>query len=174
MRFTSATLTVNVAKVILNISAIASDVVYGQDLVVSHVLNVGDAVGSVVYFVDGEMVGNSSVGSSINVSALKAGLHTVFVKLVDDVNYVDATSDTLTVNVAKVTLNISAIANNITYGQDLVVSHVLNVSDAVGSVVYFVDGKRVGNSSVGSSINVSSLKAGLHTVFVKLVDYGIF
>ncbi|KZX12513.1 hypothetical protein MBORA_11260 [Methanobrevibacter oralis] len=167
---TSATLTVNVAKVTLNISAIVSDVVYGQDLVVSHVLNVGDAVGSVVYFVDGEMVGNSSVGSSINVSGLKAGLHTVFVKLVDDVNYVDATSDTLTVNVAKVTLNISAIANNITYGQDLVVSHVLNVGDAVGSVVYFVDGEMVGNSSVGSSINVSALKAGLHTVFVKLVD----
>ena len=84
-------------------------------------------------------------------------MHTVFVKLVDDVNYMDATSATLTVNVAKVTLNISAIANNITYGQDLVVSHVLNVGDAVGSVVYFVDGKRVGNSSVGSSINVSAL-----------------
>ena len=71
------------------ISAIVSDVVYGQDLVVSHVLNVSDAVGSVVYFVDGKRVGNSSVGSSINVSALKAGLHTVFVKLVDDVNYMD-------------------------------------------------------------------------------------
>ena len=163
MDATSDTLTVNVAKVTLNISAIASDVVYGQDLVVSHVLNVSDAVGSVVYFVDGKRVGNSSVGSSINVSALKAGLHTVFVKLVDDVNYVDATSATLTVNVAKATLNISAIANNITYGQDLVVSHVLNVGDAVGSVVYFVDGEMVGNSSVGSSINVSALKAGLHS-----------
>ena len=97
------------------------------------------AVGSVVYFVNGEMVGNSSVGSSINLPGLKAGLHTVCVKLVDDVNYVDATSATLTVNVAKVTLNISAIASDVVYGQDLVVSHVLNVGDAVGSVVYFVN-----------------------------------
>ena len=81
---TTNTTTFNITKATLNISAIVSDVVYGQDLVVYHVLNVGDAVGSVVYFVDGEMVGNSSVGSSINVSGLKAGLHTVFVKLVDE------------------------------------------------------------------------------------------
>ena len=40
-------------------------------------------------------------------------------------------------NEDSLTLNISAIANNITYGQDLVVSHVLNVGDAVGSVVLF-------------------------------------
>ena len=84
-------------------------------------------------------------------------MHTVFVKLVDDVNYVDATSATLTVNVAKVTLNISAIASDVVYGQDLVVSHVLNVGDAVGSVVYFVDGEMVGNSSMSSSINVSAI-----------------
>ena len=53
------------------------------------------------------------MGSSINVLVLKAGLHTVFIKLVDDVNYVDVTSDILTVNVAKVTLNISAIASDV-------------------------------------------------------------
>ena len=97
-------------------------------------------------------------------------MHTVFVKLVDDVNYVDATSATLTVNVAKAMLNISAIANNITYGQDLFIAYEFNVSDVSGSLVFCIDNQQTIIGILGFAIAVTDLKAGNHTVFVKLVE----
>ena len=76
-------------------------------------------------------------------SSLKAGLHTVFVKLVDDVNYVDATSDTLTVNVAKTSntnITISITPLNPTYGDKITIK-ITVPTDADGKVLIILNNK---------------------------------
>ena len=118
------------------------------------------------------MVGNSSVGSSINVSALKAGLHTVFVKLVDDVNYVDATSDTLTVNVVKASnanITISITPLNPIYG-DKVNVNITVPTDADGKVLIVLDNKTTIIKAPGESYTFVPSNAGEHTISVSLVN----
>ena len=118
------------------------------------------------------MVGNSSVGSSINVSTLKAGLHTVFVKLVDDVNYVDATSDTLTVNVVKASnanITISIIPLNPIYG-DKVNVNITVPTDADGKVLIVLDNKTTIIKAPGESYTFVPSNAGEHTISVSLVN----
>ena len=113
----SGTVLVTVPKYTTELSIEADNVTptFGTDVTVTATITEG-ATGSVTYYVDGAATGTEvAIGEIFVLSGLSAGEHNVTAKYAGDNNYGEATSNTVTINVAKAALEITVEDVTVSY-----------------------------------------------------------
>ena len=140
------------------ISANATEIKYPESIKLSGTITPGDATGSIVYYLDGTPIDGDVL------ARLAPGVYTVTAKYGGNDNYNEVdSSNSLEITVAKgdVSIEVTAGAYTIGYGDDLFISRILNPADASVAVTYIVDGEEVDYQLI------SGLSAGTHTIAAK-------
>ena len=158
----------NVKKADPMINISANDIKVGEDLEIritlpkdatrNVVVNVGE-ISKTVNLIDG--------AANVTISGLSAGIQTVEVSYSGDRNY-NSVSASKSVTVSKVDPTISVEADDIKYGENLIVRVILP-TDATGNVVVKVDGKSQTVEIIrGNAVaNISGLTTGKKSINVE-------
>ena len=158
----------NVKKANPEITIEADDIQVGEDLKViislpndvsgNVIVNVGE-ISKTVNLIDG--------AANVTISGLSAGIQTVEVSYSGDKNY-NSASASKSVTVSKVDSTISVEADDIKYGENLIVRVILQ-TDATGNVVVKVDGKSQTVEIIrGNAVaNISGLTIGKKSINVE-------
>ncbi|WP_298521911.1 Ig-like domain repeat protein [uncultured Methanobrevibacter sp.] len=157
----------NILKGNVDYSVEASDIYYGEDLIINVSKLPVDASGTVTVDINGKQYSNvsSNGNATINVPGLPAGAYNAEVKYSNDDKYM-ADSKTLSVKVLKAEIPPS---EEVLPQSDDLTSYSINLpSDATGTLTVIVDGEKYTADVVKgkANINIPELSGGSHNISV--------
>lgn len=164
----SASKTITVSKIAPDLTVNANDIKYGEDLVIDVNLN-NDCSGNVVISVGdvSKTITLKNGVASVKFSNLPAGDNNIIVKYDGDDNYY-SDSASKQISVSKIDTPIIILADDIKYGENLVVKVNLN-KDAKGNVIVSVDDIHQSINIINGSATatISSLTSGDKVINVR-------